>query len=200
MTEHWPVVYELIEALVAVGRSEEALELVPRLDAIESHALLGHQGQIERCRGLLAAPPNFEGHFRAAIAHLQTGPRLLELARTNLAFGERLVAVDRIGAARDPLMAALTIFEEQACRPWADRARTALRAAGGSVGPRRPEPTDELTPQEEQVAHAVASGMTNREAADALFVSTKTIETHLTRIYRKLRVRSRTELTNALRR
>ena len=69
-----------------------------------------------------------------------------------------------------------------------------MRAAGGAVGAARQAPTRELTPQELEVALAVARGATNREVASALFVSPKTIEVHLSRIFRKLGVRSRTEL------
>ena len=96
--------------------------------------------------------------------------------------------------ARERLRSALERFEALGAEPWAARARAELRAAGGAVGAARQPATRELTPQELEVALAVARGATNREVAAALFVSPKTIEVHLSRIFRKLGVRSRTEL------
>ncbi len=94
---------------------------------------------------------------------------------------------------------ALTIFEQLGADPWTRRTRQELRAAGASV------PHDEidgltarLTRQERRVAEAVASGMSNPEAASALFLSRKTVEFHLSSVYRKLRLRSRAELAGSL--
>ena len=91
------------------------------------------------------------------------------------------------------------LFERLGARPWAERAAYEL-AATGSVGPSKPRaaPIDALTPQELQIARLVADGRNNAEAAAAMFLSRKTVETHLTRVYRKLSVRSRTELTRML--
>src|SRR5207248_7148388 len=82
--------------------------------------------------------------------------------------------------------------------PWIERARTELGATGEKLRPRDVTTFDELTPQELQVALIVAKGATNKEAGAALFLSPKTIETHLGRVYRKLGVRSRTELAHLL--
>ena len=117
-----------------------------------------------------------------------------ELGRTELCHGERLRRARRAREARERLRSALERFEALGAEPWAARARAELRAAGGAVGAARQAPTRELTPQELEVALAVARGATNREVASALFVSPKTIEVHLSRIFRKLGVRSRTEL------
>lgn len=92
---------------------------------------------------------------------------------------------------------ALTIFETIGADPWAARARTELEASGATLD--RPRSVVTLTRQERQVASIVAGGATNREAASALFVNPKTIECHLGNVYRKLGVRSRTELANILR-
>jgi DNA-binding NarL/FixJ family response regulator len=97
-----------------------------------------------------------------------------------------------------PLRAALATFERLNAEPWAQRARRELAASGEHVRARRDVPTRELTPQELQVALAVADGATNREAAAALFVSPKTVEAQLTSIYRKLNLRSRTQLARAM--
>lgn len=198
MTEHWPAVYELVEALVRLGRRDEARMLGPTLDALETDHCLSHGGQIERCRGLMAGADTFDAHFLASIELLAAGPRRIELARSRLCYGERLIQAGRGPEASEQLRTALVVFDANGCRPWAERARAGLASAG--IGPPAMPmmSVDQLTAQEQQVAHAVVSGMTNREVAAALFVSPKTIETHLTRIYRKLGLRSRTELANAI--
>src|SRR3954452_14877295 len=96
--------------------------------------------------------------------------------------------------AREHLDRALATFERIGAAPWAEHVRRELRATGERARRRVPEPTRDLTPQEVQVAMQAAGGATNREAAAALFVTPKTIEAHLNRVYRKLGVRSRTEL------
>jgi DNA-binding CsgD family transcriptional regulator len=125
-----------------------------------------------------------------------------ERARTLLSQGESLRRARRPAAAREPLRHALIIFRSLGAQPWITRAVTELGAAGvrGSPTDRTGDGTrlDELTPQELQIARAVGRGLNNVEAAAALFVSRKTVEAHLTRAYRKLGVRSRTELTRML--
>jgi DNA-binding NarL/FixJ family response regulator len=126
-----------------------------------------------------------------------------ERARTLLCQGESLRRARQPAAARDPLRSALVIFRSLGAQPWITRTVTELTAAGvrGPAGDRpRHGATrlDELTPQELQIARAVGRGLNNVEAAAALFVSRKTVEAHLTRAYRKLGVRSRTELTRVL--
>jgi DNA-binding CsgD family transcriptional regulator len=118
-----------------------------------------------------------------------------ERARTLLAFGERLRRAKQRAEAREPLTAALDAFERLGARPWAERVRAELRATGGPAGTRRTSAVaEQLTPHELQIALLVAQGMTNREAAAALFLSPKTIEYHLGQIYRKLDVRGRAQL------
>ena len=95
--------------------------------------------------------------------------------------------------ARDRLRAAVAVFDELGAVPWAERARAELRASGEHARSRA-TPVDSLTQQELVVARLVVGGATNREAAATLFVSPKTIEFHLANAYRKLDVRSRTEL------
>ena len=125
--------------------------------------------------------------------HAQT-PTPFERARTDLCYGERLRRARRRVDAREHLQAALATFERFRARPWAERARTELRASGERVRRRQPTAPEKLTPQELQVALVVAGGATNREAADALFITPKTVEFHLGNIYRKLDIRSRAEL------
>jgi DNA-binding NarL/FixJ family response regulator len=91
------------------------------------------------------------------------------------------------------LEAALGIFERLGAAPWVERARAELATIGG-----RPAATGRLTPTEERVARLAAAGQTNREIGETLFLSVRTVETHLSHTYHKLGVRSRTELALAL--
>ena len=97
------------------------------------------------------------------------------------------------------LSAAVDEFDRLGATPWADRAAAELRATGESARRRTPASLNDLTPQELQIALLLARGMTRREAAAALFVSPKTIEYHLRHVYNKLGIRTRDELTEALR-
>lgn len=151
-----------------------------------------------RGRGLLADDHEQAEHWFAA-AHRAHG-RLVapyERARTLLAQAEVRRRWRRPGAARPLLLEAEGALAALGARPWVERARTELAATGHRGA--APEAAEEnrlesLTPQEFQVARAVAEGLSNVETSSALFVSRKTVEAHLTRIYRKLGVRSRTEL------
>jgi DNA-binding NarL/FixJ family response regulator len=121
-------------------------------------------------------------------------PMPLLRARALLCLGERLRRARRRADARTPLRQALAVFEELGAADWAARARSELRAAGGMApAPARRE-LEALTPHEIQVARLVAEGRTNREVAAALFLAPKTIEHHLSTIFRKLDVKRRTEL------
>ena len=115
-----------------------------------------------------------------------------------MCWGEHLRRRRNITASRELLQQALTTFVQLGARPWADRAAAELRAAG--VRPQTvPLPDlDALSPQELQCALAVAEGMTNREAATALFLSPKTVEYHLHKVYIKLGITSRAQLTRIL--
>jgi len=116
-----------------------------------------------------------------------------ERARTLLALGTIRRHARQKRAAREALDAALVVLERLGARLWEEKARAELSAIGG-----RPAATRELTPTEERVARLAAAGRTNREIAKTLFLSVRTVETHLSRAYHKLGVRSRTELVFAL--
>ena len=151
-----------------------------------------------RCRALVVdADAATEAGFQEALRfHENAGA--FERARTELCFGERL---RRRGHRRDSRMhlgAALEAFEGRGAVPWAERARTELRASGLTLRRRQPATTEQLTPQELQVARLVAEGKTNRDVAATLFVTPKTVEFHLTRVYRKLEIHSRAELVRRM--
>jgi DNA-binding CsgD family transcriptional regulator len=134
-----------------------------------------------------------------ALAFHDRHRRPLDRARTELPIGERFRRARRKAEARAPLRAALETFEAAGAAPWAERAREELRAAGAQQprpGARRP--LDRLTPQELQVARLVARGASNSDAAAALFLSPRTVEYHLHKVFRKLGLHARAELAAAL--
>jgi DNA-binding NarL/FixJ family response regulator/energy-coupling factor transporter ATP-binding protein EcfA2 len=193
-----PFLPDGIEALIEAGRLAEAGEA---LDGYQSAAeRLGRQRGIaaaHRCRGLLAAATE---DLAAALAELE-GAALLasrnetpfEHARTLTALGAAQRRAKRRREARETLETALAAFEGLGTRLWAERARAELRRVSGRA------PTHgALTPAESRIAALVAEGKTNREVAAALFLSERTVEGHLSRVYGKLGVRSRTELAREL--
>jgi DNA-binding CsgD family transcriptional regulator len=192
------VVPDHVEALIALGDLAGAEEL---LDWFEGNARrLARRSALAasgRCRGLLAgARGNVDGavaELRDALALHDGVPIPLERARTQLAYGTALRRVRRRGAARDALDAARSGFDAIGARAWEDRARAELARLGG-----RPPASGSLTPTELRVAELVAQGLQTKQVAGRLFVSPKTVEGHLSRIYGKLGVRSRTELANRL--
>ncbi|HEX6022725.1 MAG TPA: helix-turn-helix transcriptional regulator, partial [Solirubrobacter sp.] len=188
---------DLAEAYIRVGRLSEGIATLETLErqAARSGRRLAHAGAL-RCRGLLDR--DFDEPFQRALAWHDQVPCPFERARTLLYYGERLRRARRRSEAREPLRQALGSFEALGAEVWADRARRELRATGETTRRRSPATLDDLTEQERRVAQLVAEGATNREAAAALFVSPKTIETHLHSVYRKLGVRSRVELGRRL--
>ncbi|HYL07686.1 MAG TPA: AAA family ATPase [Candidatus Udaeobacter sp.] len=187
-----------VESLARTGRTAEALHA---LDLLEEQA--EHTGRVwakaaaARCRGYLSDAANSESHFTRAIALHQLKPTPFEIARTQLCFGEVLRRQRRRSEARDHLYEALHAFERLGAEPWAARARAELQATGERSRRRDVATSRQLTPQELQIALVVAGGATNREAAAQLFLSPKTIEAHLSSVYAKLTIRSRSELARA---
>ncbi|HEX2083656.1 MAG TPA: LuxR C-terminal-related transcriptional regulator, partial [Xanthomonadaceae bacterium] len=148
-----------------------------------------------RCRGLLYADDEQAySAFTEALQWHERGQQPFEQARSQLCFGEFLRRHRRPTEARQVLGDALSTFTRLGARVWAQRTEAELRATGIASRPRREGSTTQLTPQELQVALVVADGATNVEAAAQLFLSTKTIEFHLSNIYRKLGIRSRAQL------
>jgi DNA-binding CsgD family transcriptional regulator len=194
---HWAP--DLVEACSHAGRFDRAKDV---LDTFESQALATQRTSARaaalRCRGILAADDAYADCFVEALDFHDRLPTPFERARTELAFGERLRRTGHRTDARDRLQSALQTFERLGAKPWAERARVELRASGQSVRTEEERAQEALTPQELQVAALVAGGATNREAAATLFLSAKTIEFHLGNVYRKLGIRSRTELARVV--
>jgi DNA-binding CsgD family transcriptional regulator len=184
---------DLVEAFARAGRFDEAWNILGKLDdQAEQSQSTWARAVAARGRGLLA-DVEFESHLTEALALHATEPTPFEEARTELVFGERLRRAGRRAEARPHLRAALATFHRLGARDWARRAEVEL---GGSVehAERGRPASDHLSPHELQIALQVAGGATNAEAAAALFVTRKTVEFHLRNVYRKLGIRSRTEL------
>jgi DNA-binding CsgD family transcriptional regulator len=194
----FPFMPDEVEALVALGELESAERLTDRLDeqgrALDRPLALATAA---RCRGLIAGArgdlEEAEEHLQRALREHARTQQPFELGRTLLVAGAVRRRMRQKKGARDLLQRALTTFDDLGAPLWADRARRELARIGG----RAPTSTG-LTPTEAQIAHLVAEGRTNREVAEALFVSVHTVEANLKRVYRKLDVRSRTELARKL--
>ena len=186
---------DLVEAYSRVGREEDARRVATTLADQARRGSVPLAGALAaRCNGVLSEDEIDVSFERACDLHEAAGAPF-ETARTMLAWGRRLHRARRRMEARERLRDAHARFERLGAQPWAESALAELRAAGGRMRRAQREP-DELTAQEVRVARAVARGATNREVAAELFLSPKTIEFHLRLIYRKLGVRSRTQLAH----
>jgi DNA-binding CsgD family transcriptional regulator len=186
------------EAMIGVGDVEQAAGLVQALE--EAAERVGRTSALvssARARALLAAAltemPEAISAAERSVERAESAGQPFELARSLLVLGILLRRDRRKKDARDALERALELFGGLGAKLWSERVTDEL----GRIGGRAPSAL-ELTPTEERVAAAVAEGMTNQEAARALFMSSKTVEWNLSRIYRKLGVRSRTELARWL--
>jgi DNA-binding CsgD family transcriptional regulator len=189
---------EQVEALLELGRVDEAVD---RLDAWEAAGRRLRRGWVlahtTRCRGLVAAS---RGDIDGALSLLAEAVTRHEAAgdpfgraRALLALGVVRRRARQKRAAREAIEEAGAGFEEMGAARWAERAREELGQIGGRTR------IEGLTPAEQRVADLVANGRTNAEVAAALFLAERTVASHLTRVYSKLGVRSRTELSRMLR-
>jgi DNA-binding CsgD family transcriptional regulator len=190
----------LIEAYVRTGQVAAARRALAELEErVESSASVAGRAFVDRLHGLLHT--DSENSARSFDNALASAGRLgwpLETARTELLYGERLRRDRRRKEARVHLTAAMEIFDALGARPWAERARQEYDATGERARRRPADRRELLTPQELRVARVVAQGASNREAATHLFISAKTVEMHLSSIYRKLQVSSRTQMVARL--
>jgi DNA-binding CsgD family transcriptional regulator len=189
---------DLAEAHARAGATAQAREVLDGLEVEAARSGSSSAAAAARCAGLLAGAEHFDAAFRLALERHGELRLPFEEARTQLCYGERLRRARRPSEGQRWLRAALETFDDLGAEPWAERARSELRSTGETPRRRPAWHTTELTAKEWQVALAVAEGGTNREVAAALFLSPRTVDTHLTRIYRKLDVRSRAELVRRL--
>jgi DNA-binding CsgD family transcriptional regulator len=189
------VIDDLVEAAAGAGRSDEALDAVAAWQRWARHS--GHPiGDVvlARARALLAPPEDADARFQEALAAHERIAWSFGQARTELAYGEFLRRARRKTEARAQLRAALGRFEALGAAPWADRAASELRATGETARKRDASTLDQLTPQELQIARLVAEGGRNRDIAARLFLSPKTVEYHLRKIFQKLDIGARADL------
>jgi DNA-binding CsgD family transcriptional regulator len=186
---------DLVDAAARCDDAETAQRTLARLEL----ATAGSPGpwleaSLARCRGLLAEPAQAVKHQQEAVRLYDQGDGGFELARAQLELGEALRRSRRRTEARDALRSGLTALEALGARPWAERARVELRALGDTPAAAKADRLAGLTPQELQIARLVSGGASNREIAGQLFLSARTVEYHLYKIFPKAGVSSRTEL------
>jgi len=150
------------------------------------------RSMLARCEALVQARPPEEAFSEAAASAGSLPP--FQRARGELLHGEWLRRDRRRQESRRHLRAALDLFRQVGAPPWEERAEAELRATGETARKRDPSTLDQLTPQELQIATLVSQGMTNREVAAQLFLSPRTIDYHLRKVFSKLGIASRTEL------
>jgi DNA-binding CsgD family transcriptional regulator len=190
----FPFAPDRIEALIAVGQVDEAADLTQQWLALGAELQRPRMlATGARCRALCQAARGdlagaSESASEALIAHEHFSAPL-ELARTLLVYGRISRRLKQKVQARDVLARARSIFGEAGAPLWVGQTDAELARIGG-----RPAAPADLTASERRLAEAVSSGATNREAADQLFLSVSTVEAMLSRVYRKLGVRSRTEM------
>ena len=186
--------WDRVEAAVHAGRpeiAERSVELLRRWAG--GCAATWAAPILADCLGLTASPDAAGEHFEAALDGLE-GARPLDRARIQLHYGEHLRRERRRIDARAQLRSAFDGFDRMGAAPWAERARRELRATGETARKRDLSPLAQLTPQELQVARLVGEGATNKAVASQLFVSPKTVEYHLRKVFDKLGIASRGEL------
>jgi DNA-binding CsgD family transcriptional regulator len=190
---------DLAEAALHTGRINEARARVKQVEA-ESGDIPGTCIAVGllHARALLAEDPGeAAGRFDEALGtDLTSWP--LQRGRLLLAYGQWLRRQRRIAESRAPLRDARDAFDAMGCAAWGDQARRELRASGESSRRRDLAPRDQLTAQELQIAQLAAQGLSNRDIAQRLYLSHRTIGTHLYRIFPKLGITSRGELSSAL--
>jgi DNA-binding CsgD family transcriptional regulator len=194
-------VADIATAAVRADRRTEGQDVLDRvlshLDAAASPRL----GQlIARARGILASPDRSEAYFDQALADPAEDQWPFERAQLRLDYAEWLRRRRRINDAKPVLTQALGTFRRLSARSWAQRAEAELRACGvavaGALGER--DALEELTPQQRQIVRLASDGLTNREIADRLFLSPRTVSSHLYRSYPKLGVAGRNQLRDVI--
>ena len=190
----WGLV-ELIEAAARSGNVELAADAVGRLSHITAVGGTDWALGVEaRSRALLSHREAAEAFYRQAIEALERTRVRFELARAHLLYGEWLRRERRRLDAREQLRTAHELFTEFGMEAFAERARVELEATGENARKRTAETRDDLSPQEAQISRLAAEGATNREIAAQLFISPRTVDYHLRKVFRKLGVQSRRQL------
>ena len=190
---------ELVESATRTGHTELASEAAERL---ATKARAGGTdwglGMAARARALLSEGDEAERRFREAMQHLSQARVRAELARVHLLYGEWLRRSNRRADARSELSIAHEMFDSMGMEGFADRAHRELAIAGATVRKHTIETRDDLTTQEAQIARLARDGLTNPEIGAQLFISARTVEWHLRKVFSKLGVSSRRQLRGTL--
>ena len=197
-TSMWALV-ELIEAASRTGQTRLAADALGRLaEATNVGQTDWGQGIYARCRALLSDGQDAEGFYREAVDRLSRTRLRPDLARAHLLYGEWLRRKGRRADARAQLRTAYDMCAAIGMEAFAERARRELLATGETVRKRTAGPHDQLTPQEAQIARLARAGLSNQEIGAQLFLSTRTVEWHLSKVFTKLEISSRRQLQRAL--
>jgi DNA-binding CsgD family transcriptional regulator len=194
-------VADLAVAAVRADRRLEGCDVIEHaLSRLEGSASARLEQLIARARGILADPAGSEAHFGKALADPAGEQWPFERAQLRLDYGESLRRRRRINDAKAVLTEALGTFRRLGARSWAQRAQAELRASGVAVSgaPAEPDALGELTPQQRQIVRLASDGLTDREIGDRLFLSPRTVSSHLYRSYPKLGVASRHQLRDVI--
>ena len=194
----WSAILDLVEAGDRVEHSDWVAGVVDELESVgrKSGAPILLTG-LACAKPLLAGEDEAETLFERALKGDFAGSPFLR-ARTLFSYGRWLRRHRRDADSRGPLRAAVESFDVLGAASWGQRARQELRATGERLGPRNSEARDRLTPQELQIAELAGAGLSNREIGDRLFLSHRTIGSHLYRTFPKLGITSRSQVRDAL--
>jgi DNA-binding CsgD family transcriptional regulator/tetratricopeptide (TPR) repeat protein len=193
------VLMDLVEAAVRTGRQAEAAAHVAAMREANVAALSSRLALVVGgSAAMVASDDTALKLFQAALALPEIERWQFDLARVQLAYGERLRRSRAMTDARVQLNAALLIFERLGARPWVDRTTAELRATGQTKPRAGEDVLDRLTPQELEIVTLAASGQTNKQIAERLFLSHRTVGGHLHRAFPKLGVTTRAALRDAL--
>jgi DNA-binding CsgD family transcriptional regulator len=192
---------DLAAAAVRADRRMEGREVIEHaLSRLDGRASPRIEQLIARARGILASPDAAEAHFGTALADPAGDQWPFERAQLRLDYGEWLRRRRRINDAKPVLTHALATFRRLRARSWVQRTEAELRACGVAVAgaPAEPDALGELTPQQRQIVRLASDGLTDREIGDRLFLSPRTVSSHLYRSYPKLGVASRHQLRDVI--
>jgi DNA-binding CsgD family transcriptional regulator len=194
----WWAIADISEAASHGGKPAEGRRLLDELASLAQKTPAPWiQLGLRHARAVLADDDDAEELFQAALsAEVNRWP--YQRARLLLAYGAWLRRQRRVAESRTPLRAARDAFDALGVRAWGERARQELRASGETSRSRTPEARDQLTPQELQIAQMAAEGLTNREIGQQLYLSHRTVGSHLYRLFPKLGISSRAQLRSAL--
>jgi DNA-binding CsgD family transcriptional regulator len=190
---------EVIEAGVRCGATDASSAALDRLSARTRASGTEWALGIEACsRALLSDRRDAEPLYREAVERLERSRGMIHVTRARLLYGEWLRRENRRTDAREQLRVAYEHFSRIGADAFAERARGELLATGETVRKRRDDAREALTPQEEKIAGLARDGLSNPDIGARLFLSPRTVEFHLHKVYTKLNIRSRHELSSVL--